>query len=189
MPERNAEATRSRILAAATTEFAEHGLAGARVDRIADAAEANKSLIYSYFGNKGALFDAVIETAFQHAHDTVPFTPNDLVGYAVSLFDYLHEHPAHLRLDTWRRLERPDPTELEHTAFTEKVDALTNERPAYGKGDRFSPADVIALVISLSSTWVSAPAAIRALASQDLDHQRELIAGAMTVLVASQQHT
>ena len=56
---RDAQATRRRIVAAATVEFAEHGIAGARVDRIARAAATNKAQLYSYFGNKDALFDAI----------------------------------------------------------------------------------------------------------------------------------
>ena len=40
----DAQATKRRLLAAATAEFAAHGLAGARVDRIAAAARANKAL-------------------------------------------------------------------------------------------------------------------------------------------------
>ena len=47
-----------RILDAATAEFSARGIAGARVDRIADAAACNKALLYSYFGNKDQLFDA-----------------------------------------------------------------------------------------------------------------------------------
>jgi AcrR family transcriptional regulator len=48
---------RARLLDAAFEEFAQHGLAGARVDRIAEAAQANKGLIYVYYGNKEQLFD------------------------------------------------------------------------------------------------------------------------------------
>src|SRR5689334_11886003 len=46
-PMRSAVDTRARILAAATAEFAERGLAGGRVDRIAAAADANKERIYA----------------------------------------------------------------------------------------------------------------------------------------------
>ena len=59
---RDAEATKARLLAAATAEFAAYGVAGARVDRIAGAAQANKQLIYAYFGSKDDLFDAVLAT-------------------------------------------------------------------------------------------------------------------------------
>jgi AcrR family transcriptional regulator len=44
---RDSAATKERLLAAATDEFAAHGIAGARVDRIAAAARANKQLIYA----------------------------------------------------------------------------------------------------------------------------------------------
>ena len=50
--------TRRRLLEAAITEFSAYGIAGARVDRIASAAKANKQAIYAYFGSKDALFAA-----------------------------------------------------------------------------------------------------------------------------------
>lgn len=61
-PERN----RERILAAALDEFAHHGLGGARVDRIAARAGANKRMLYYYFGNKEDLFLAVLESRYAH---------------------------------------------------------------------------------------------------------------------------
>lgn len=63
---RDPEATKARILEAAITEFASLGLGGARVDTIADHAEANKRMIYHYFGNKEGLFAAVVEHAYRH---------------------------------------------------------------------------------------------------------------------------
>jgi AcrR family transcriptional regulator len=59
-----ATATRQRILDAATTEFAAHGLAGARVDEIAARANANKRMLYAYFGGKEELWLTVLETAY-----------------------------------------------------------------------------------------------------------------------------
>ena len=61
---RDAEATRARILAAAKAEFAASGLGGARVDEIAERADANKRMIYHYFGSKEGLFQAVLEDAY-----------------------------------------------------------------------------------------------------------------------------
>lgn len=61
---RDADATKSRILAAAKTEFARLGLGGARVDDIAERAETNKRMIYHYFGSKEGLFRAVLEEAY-----------------------------------------------------------------------------------------------------------------------------
>jgi AcrR family transcriptional regulator len=58
-------ASRARILAAAKTEFARKGLAGARVDKIADRARINKRMIYHYFGSKGGLYLTVLEDAYE----------------------------------------------------------------------------------------------------------------------------
>ena len=51
---------RERILEVATEEFAEKGLAGARVDAIARKARANKQLVYYYFGGKLGLYNEVL---------------------------------------------------------------------------------------------------------------------------------
>ena len=59
-------ATRARILSAATSEFAQHGFGGARVERIARRADANKRMLYYYFGNKEDLFLAVLESRYAH---------------------------------------------------------------------------------------------------------------------------
>lgn len=61
---RDAEATKLRILEAAKSDFAKNGLGGARVDVIAAKANANKRMIYHYFGSKDNLFQAVIENAY-----------------------------------------------------------------------------------------------------------------------------
>ncbi|MBO9479131.1 TetR family transcriptional regulator [Shimia sp. R11_0] len=66
---RDAEATRARILLAAKKEFAKSGLGGARVDEIAERANANKRMIYHYFGGKEDLFRAVLEEAYLDIRD------------------------------------------------------------------------------------------------------------------------
>ena len=63
---RDSEKSQERILRAATAEFARYGLGGARVDRIAERAGANKRMLYYYFGNKDALFLAVLESRYAH---------------------------------------------------------------------------------------------------------------------------
>jgi AcrR family transcriptional regulator len=62
---RDPKRTRARILEAATREFARYGLGGARVDRIAASAGANKRMLYYYFGDKDALFQAVLEHSYE----------------------------------------------------------------------------------------------------------------------------
>ena len=61
---RNAETTKSGILAAGKSEFAKHGLHGARVDEIARKSKANKRMIYHHFGSKEELFRTVVEAAY-----------------------------------------------------------------------------------------------------------------------------
>lgn len=58
MAPRDSAATRARILGAAIDEFSAYGLAGGRIDRIAEAARANKRSIYVYYGQKEGLFNA-----------------------------------------------------------------------------------------------------------------------------------
>jgi AcrR family transcriptional regulator len=62
---RDAERTKAGILQAAREEFCEEGFNGARVDAIAARAKANKRLLYHYFGNKEALYEAVLLDAYQ----------------------------------------------------------------------------------------------------------------------------
>ena len=68
-PTARAAATRARILDAALAEFAEKGLAGARVDGISERAEVNKRMIYAYFGSKEDLWLAVLEAAYANKRD------------------------------------------------------------------------------------------------------------------------
>src|ERR1700691_4893504 len=56
-----ADQTRTRILDAATQEFSANGLAGARPERIAEAAGVNKALRYYYFRSKDDLYAAALE--------------------------------------------------------------------------------------------------------------------------------
>jgi AcrR family transcriptional regulator len=62
---RDAERTKAEILRAARDEFCEQGFNGARVDAIAARAKANKRLLYHYYGNKEALYLAVLLDAYQ----------------------------------------------------------------------------------------------------------------------------
>jgi AcrR family transcriptional regulator len=125
-------ATKERILAAATTEFAAHGVAGARVDRIAAAAKANKRAIYDYFGDKNKLFAVVVERTLADLAEAVP-PSDDLPGYAERLFDYHRAHPEALRLVMWEALEmgeEPVPAEEARTRhYQDKIDAAESGGP------------------------------------------------------------
>ena len=66
---RDPQRTRRRILEAAIAEFARYGLGGARIDRIARRARANKRMLYYYFGGKDALFLAALEARYAHIRE------------------------------------------------------------------------------------------------------------------------
>ncbi len=156
-PMSRAEATKARILQAATEEFAAYGIAGARVDRIAKAASANKNLIYVYFCNKDGLFDAVFDAHVGRGLDMVPFTPDDLPDYAGRLFDFYQKHPEVLRLATWHRLERGtaverDPAVAEPTR-NNKLASLEAVRKDQVGTSGFAPATLLTLVLAIASAW------------------------------------
>ncbi len=169
----DAEATKARILRAAVAEFARLGYSGARVDRIAAAAGANKRMIYVYFGNKDKLFDAVIDAAIGELHEAVPFTPEDLPGFGARLFDFLVAHPVEIRIDAWRRLERPANTSLERDIFAEKIAALDAVRPS--STTKTDTADLLVAVLAIAWSWVTVPASLGALASNEVAIQRKKV--------------
>ncbi|MEO6086401.1 MAG: TetR family transcriptional regulator, partial [Umezawaea sp.] len=101
----DSDSTRRRLLEAATADFAAHGIAGARVDRIAAAAGVNKAQLYTYYGDKLGLFDAVFQANADALVNATPFTADDLAGYAVGLYDGALVQPEIVRLAAWARLE------------------------------------------------------------------------------------
>lgn len=156
-----AAATRARLLDAAFEEFARYGVAGARVDRIAARAQANKRLIYVHFGNKERLFEAVVDQTLGALTDAVAFTADDLPGYAGALFDHLVRHPRLLRVTLWQRLERPELARSQALAsYRPRVDALA------ARGTPHHPVDVLTLVLAVAGAWLTVPYALRELAPE-----------------------
>ncbi|MGW7193934.1 TetR family transcriptional regulator, partial [Streptomyces sp. NPDC054838] len=153
---RDSSATRARLLDAAFAEFAAYGIAGARVDRIAEAAQANKRLIYVYFGNKEELFDAVLRRALETGSETVPFDAEDLPGYAGAVFDHLVERPALMRLVAWKQLERPGVSEAESESYRDKIAGVEQAQRAGRIDPALDPADLLTLVMGLSQSWFGA---------------------------------
>lgn len=163
----DATATKKRLLDAAYDEFAQFGLAGARVDRIGAAAKANKRLIYVHFGVKEELFDVVVARTMAALVEAVPFTVDDLAGYAGALFDYLLGNPKMLRLNIWAQLERPAPTAAELDQYRGKVAAVTAAQRDGTLGWAADPVDVLALILGLIVSWAAASPALRSLAPEE----------------------
>jgi AcrR family transcriptional regulator len=98
-------ATKANILAAATREFARYGLGGARVDRIAQRARANKRMLYYYYGDKDGLFLAALEDRYAHIRNAERslklehLDPREAVRRLVEFtWRYFVEHPEFLTL-------------------------------------------------------------------------------------------
>jgi AcrR family transcriptional regulator len=153
------EATRSRILEAARTEFATSGLAGARVDRIAAAGSASKERLYAYFGDKQALFHTVLELNQHEVADAIPIDVDDLPGFVGRVFDHTMTHPEHLRMLHWARLEGVSASLVDEDRsrlFPERD--LVARAQADGRiDDDWDPEDLVALLFGLATTWASAP--------------------------------
>jgi TetR/AcrR family transcriptional regulator len=97
---RDPASTRRKLLVAARREFSRNGLAGARVDEIAAQAGVNKQLVYHYFGDKDAIYFAVLEWMYdeivQHerAFNVDGLDPDQALRKLIqSSFDYLELHP------------------------------------------------------------------------------------------------
>jgi AcrR family transcriptional regulator len=154
---RNAEATRERILDAALAEFSAHGIAGARVDRIAQAAGCNKNLIYVYFTDKETLFTTVLRKHLLRIHEEYPFTPDDLPVYAAKVFDFAMANPDLMRLLAWSALEQTTKEQAERMAVLDaKVSALTAAQKARQVGAAFPPDFLLVAVMSLATAWSAA---------------------------------
>ncbi|WP_401000357.1 TetR family transcriptional regulator [Agromyces sp. GXQ0307] len=179
---RDAAQTRRRILDAALAEFAEGGFAGARVAGIADAAAANQRMIYAYFGSKEGLYDAVADEVIERVHAEVPFTPEDLPGYAVALFDYAVGHPDVARFQSRRTLEALEPTARELELYGEKLELMRDAQESGGLAAQDPPAELLVRVTGAVAAWIQAPPGLRpSLVDTDL---RERVRHDVEALVA-----
>jgi AcrR family transcriptional regulator len=167
----DSSATKARILDAAFREFAAHGLAGARVDRIAATAKANKRAIYAYFGNKEALFDIVLAAQLPLGVPQFPSHRTGLAAYAGDLVDYYAADPDRARLASWRQLERPAAGSGEGDAYRTQ---LASHRAGHDDNDALDPVDLLAIIAAIGSSWFLAPTALRESAADAPASQRRL---------------
>ena len=110
---RNADRSQRDILGAALQEFAEFGLGGARMDRIAERAGVNKRLIYYYFEHKESLFTAVLEHAYENIRgeerqlNLSLVEPIEAIRRLITFtWNYYIEHPEFLTLLNSENLHR-----------------------------------------------------------------------------------
>ena len=150
-------ATKAKLLEAAREEFQRNGLAGGRVDAIADAAQTNKRMIYAYFGSKNALFEEVVADNVRRVGAAVEFTPDDLPGYAVRLYDFWMADTTSLRLFSWRNVELTTTPEFEDATYRQMIAAI--EATSVQRAAGMPASHLLAFVFALVLAWaIPAPA-------------------------------
>jgi len=129
------------IIDVATHEFSEKGLAGARIDVIAEAMRTSKRMIYYYFGSKEGLYIAVLEEAYRriraieadlHLEDLAPEDAlRKLVGFTV---DYQLANPDFIRLVMTENIHRGEYLAQSKAIHKLNVPAIEGLRRVYERG-------------------------------------------------------
>jgi len=151
---------RDEILDAARAEFAQYGLAGSRIDRIARAAHASKERLYAHFGDKESLFREVVAADGQAYFASVRLVPENIAEFAGEVHDLAIEHPALLRMITWARLEGLALTEPQFEADAPPAHAVAAIESAQAVGlvdPMWSPLDLLALLFGIGLAWAQSP--------------------------------
>jgi AcrR family transcriptional regulator len=135
------ERTMADIIVVATREFSEKGLAGARIDDIAEAMRTSKRMIYYYFGSKEGLYIAVLEEAYRrirqietelHLEDLAPEDAlRKLVGFTV---DYQLANPDFIRLVMTENIHRGEYLAQSKAIRKLNVPAIEGLRGLYERG-------------------------------------------------------
>jgi AcrR family transcriptional regulator len=202
--QRDPEGMRLRILDAAKHEFANHGLAGAWVDRIAAKADANKRMLYYHVGNKEDLYLAVLEGAYEKIRaeerelDLEHLEPSEAIRRLIEFtWNYFLRNPEFLallnteNLARAKHLKRSTKVKSMHSPFVEMIRAVVSRGVA--SGDFQAAVDPVQLYISIAALaffYLSNSATLsvifgRDLLSQDakderLDHMVGLVLAALT---------
>lgn len=182
---KDAQVTRQRLLDAAATEFAEHGIAGARVDRIAQDAGYNKALLYHHFESKDLLFDAVFDAMCVATVREIPIDASDLAEYAGQLFDSFEAHPQRTRLATWYRLERADPLPVVLAGMKDKAAKIEQAQRDGLVTSSYDAIDLLALVLHIAGVWYSAtPEIVHMTKRHSKSRRRKVVTDAVKDLLA-----
>jgi AcrR family transcriptional regulator len=202
--QRDPEGMRLRILEAAKQEFAAYGLAGARVDRIAAKAGANKRMLYYHVGNKEDLYLAVLEGAYEKIRveerglDLEHLDPPEAIKRLIDFtWNYFLRNPEFLallnteNLARAKHLKRSTKVKSMHSPFVEMIRTVVNR--GVESGDFPVAVDPVQLYISiaaLSFFYLSNNATLSFIFGRDLlareakderlDHMVALVLAALT---------
>jgi AcrR family transcriptional regulator len=180
--QRDPEGMRIRILEAAKKEFAAHGIGGARVDRIAAKAGANKRMLYYHVGKKDELYLAVLEGAYEQIrveergldleHLDPPEAIERLIEFTWSYFIRNPEFLALLNTENQagaRHLKRSTKIKSMHSPFVEMIRTVVSR--GVESGDFQIAMDPVQLYISiaaLSFFYLSNSATLSVIFGRDL---------------------
>ncbi|SEO52788.1 TetR family transcriptional regulator [Actinacidiphila rubida] len=157
----SADSARERILAAALAEFSRHGIAGARVDRIAKAARTSKERFYAYFASKEELYRHVSAQELAAVAEATRLDPADLPAYAGRIHDYFLDHPDHFRLMRWGQLELDTSGDGADDAVRQsvagKVEQLRRAQQVGQLDTAWEPIDILMFVNQIAMAWAAQP--------------------------------
>ncbi len=178
----DAGATRARIVAAARTEFAAYGLAGARVDRISANASASKERLYAYFGDKESLFAAAVADGFARFADAVPFTVDDLGQFAARVYRHLCSEPEEHRILLWAQLQQASCLQGDDT-IGGVLDARAAEVAQAQRNGTLNAdvaaEDLMTLLFGIVSAWLTTPGQMAVSSDAELDRRCRVIESAV----------
>jgi TetR/AcrR family transcriptional regulator len=175
------EESRASILKAAVSEFAEHGIAGARTDTIARIARVNKALLYYYFKDKESLYTAVLDHVFGGLRDHVlpalegARSPQQkMLDYVAAYFDYIAANPQFPRVvqAEWMR-SGAKSVPMQRVAkeyfrpIFEKVAGILRAGIASGEFRPVNPVDFLPSVAAIIVFYFSAAPVIKTLTKGD----------------------
>jgi TetR/AcrR family transcriptional regulator len=175
------EESRAAILKAAVAEFADHGIAGARTDAIARAAHVNKALLYYYFKDKDALYEAVLDHVFSGLRARVmPVLESKLpprrkmLDYLGAYFDYIAANPRFPRVvqGEWMR-SGAGSARMQRVAreyfrpIFGKVADLLRDGIAAGEFRAVNPMDFVSSVVGVIIFYFSAAPLMKTLTKGD----------------------
>ena len=176
------EESRAAILKAAVGEFAEHGIAGARTDAIARAAHVNKALLYYYFKDKDALYEAVLDHVFSGLRAQVtPVLDSDLpprqkmLEYLGAYFDYIAANPRFPRVvqGEWVRSGAKGSAAMQRVArkyfrpIFEKLSEVLQEGIRTGEFRAVNPMDFLPSVVAVIVFYFTTAPVMKALMKVD----------------------
>lgn len=157
---RTATELRGEILTAARAEFATYGLAGARIDRIAKVANASKERLYAHFGDKESLFRLVVATDGAAFFTKVTMRSDAVPEFVGDIFDLAREHPEHLRMVTWARLEGiwlDEPSSRGFDTPGREVRAIEVAQAEGHIDPRWEPMELLIMLFGIGMAWAHWP--------------------------------